>query len=784
VKVNSELDKIYFDPIAKYKEVHGLDPEINIDDQMIRWYDSWQSPPLARWFTPQDVKFIEDVAVSPTLTTHPIEKYHLLDEFMASRGFKTEIGGTNRKFYSSVEFPQFGAKISTSFEGFKNNKDEFNVQHVLKPYCTKVYDVTQSGAIALDEVGIRVDKDSIVDYGDQIFDILDIVFRRRKIAMTDVGIATPKQWVIRRNFGPILCDFPSVVILDPKKCYCTKRIKRHGIEMPCNGLIDFDLGFNKMECTVCGQKYEIKSLMATNTTTIKRNTTYVKGGSNRKGELSNMSIEIIFDKDDVIIDGVSQKTKQVVVPSRASSFIDMEHAPKAASTPITPVPVAGVVDSKDDINSFVKTMSERTEFMTSSALNIMAEDDEAEDKNEEEVIDVKEDETTPVEHVEAEVVDVPDDTAVLNSYSATAEVLADKYKGDLEDLTENENESDGEDTDDDYILAVNSTLFATSIYNKINEIEGAVNALSVKVDNLGTGLKDINDEYTKDAAKINENFGIIEVASKRLKERIVETEYYFGEKLGNLDDNIVRLSYTLATTDIDKKAIIKEAVEKIIPAIFKHLPELIRDQLQESIYQYAGSVEMSITIESEPNVPDDEIPMEDPVVISESDAAAYESSAGDTVEVEPSDDDALLNKYDEEGSIDDEEKVKIIKDAAEKGQLFPWMMKPGDTTPHPEKQVYEGSTFAPQPKKEDSDLGEEEQSFRDYVYDRYAEEDEDDSMTIKTSSVITNNTPAGYYDPAKAARAKKFANKQNKKNNRDNDYNGGGKHNKKNKKHH
>jgi len=497
-----------------------------------------------------------------------------------------------------------------------------------------------------------------------------------------------------------------------------------------------------------------------------------------------MSIEIIFDKDDVIIDGVSQKTKQVVVPSRASSFIDMEHAPKAASTPITPVPVAGVVDSKDDINSFVKTMSESTEFMTSSALNIMAEDDEAEDKNEEEVIDVKEDETTPVEHVEAEVVDVPDDTAVLNSYSATAEVLADKYKGDLEDLTENENESDGEDTDDDYILAVNSTLFATSIYNKINEIEGAVNALSVKVDNLGTGLKDINDEYTKDAAKINENFGIIEVASKRLKERIVETEYYFGEKLGNLDDNIVRLSYTLATTDIDKKAIIKEAVEKIIPAIFKHLPELIRDQLQESIYQYAGSVEMSITIESEPNVPDDEIPMEDPVVISESDAAAYESSAGDTVEVEPSDDDALLNKYDEEGSIDDEEKVKIIKDAAEKGQLFPWMMKPGDTTPHPEKQVYEGSTFAPQPKKEDSDLGEEEQSFRDYVYDRYAEEDEDDSMTIKTSSVITNNTPAGYYDPAKAARAKKFANKQNKKNNRDNDYNGGGKHNKKNKKHH
>ena len=784
MKVNKELDKIYFDPVAKYKEVHGFNPEMTIDDQMIRWYDSWQSPPLARWFTPQDVKFIEDVAVSPTLTTHPIEKYHLLDEFMASRGFKTEIGGTNRRFYSSVELPQFGAKISTSFEGFKNNKDEFNVQHVLKPYCTKVYDVTQSGAIALDEVGIRVDKDSIVDYGDQIFDILDIVFRRRKIAMTDVGIATPKQWVIRRNFGPILCDFPSVVILDPKKCYCTKRIKRHGIEMPCNGLIDFDLGFNKMECTVCGQKYEIKSLMATNASTINRNTTYVKGGSNRKGELSNMSIEIIFEKDDVIIDGVSQKTKQVVAP-RASSFIDMEHAPKAASTP-TPVPVAGVVNTEDDsIDSFIEAMAKRTAFMAdesfSSALNVMAEDDEVEEKKEEEVIDVEEDETTPVDHVEAEVIDeslIPDDTATLNSYSATAEVLADSYKGDLEGL----DEDDDEDDDVDYITRDDFDKFATSIYNKINELDGTVNTLSEKVDNLTTGLKAINDEYTGDAAKINENFSVIEVDSKSMRESIEGLDHNVSVIIGEFKDRLIGLENSIKDISVrdyvleesDKDELIKETVKRIIPALFKHIPQLIEEKLQETLTGEG---------ESEPNVPDDEeetveVPMEDTVVISEESAAV---DTADTVEIELSDDDIQLNKYDEDESIDDEEKAKIIKDAAEKGQLFPWMMKPGDTTPSPEKQEYKGSTFAPQPRKEDSDWGEEEQSFRDYVDDNFTpEEDDDDSMTIKTSSVITNNTPAGYYDPAKAARAKKFANKQNKKNNRDNDNNSGGKHNKKN----
>lgn len=815
MKVNKELDKIYFDPVAKYKEVHGFNPEMTIDDQMIRWYDSWQSPPLARWFTPQDVKFIEDVAVSPTLTTHPIEKYHLLDEFMASRGFKTEIGGTNRRFYSSVEFPQFGAKISTSFEGFKNNKDEFNVQHVLKPYCTKVYDVTQSGAIALDEVGIRVDKDSIVDYGDQIFDILDIVFRRRKIAMTDVGIATPKQWVIRKNFGPVLCDFPSVVILDPKKCYCTRRVKRHGIEMPCNGLIDFDLGFNKMECTVCGQKYEIKSLMATNTSTINnRNTAYVKGGSNRKGELSNMSIEIIFDNDDIIVDGVSQKTKQIVTPSRASSFIDMEHAPKAASAPITPFPVAGVVNTEDDsINSFIEAMTKRTEFMTeesfSSALNIMTEDDEVEEKKEEEVIDVEEDETTPVEHAEAEVIDesvIPDDTSILNSYSDTAEVLADSYKGDLEGMDEDN------DDDVDYITRDEFDKFATSIYNKINELDGTVNTISEKVDNLTTGLKAINDEYTGDATKINENFSAIEVDSKSMRESIEGIDHNVTVIIGEFKDRLIGLENAIkdisvrdyVLNDFDKNELIKETVKRIIPVLFKHIPKLIEEKLQET---------MTGEGESEPNVPDDEeetveeVPMEDPVVISESDAAAY-AGVEDTIEVKLSDDDTLLNKYDEDESCnddidtvetessdddieeesyinDEEEKAKIIKDAAEKGQLFPWMMKPGDTTPNPEKQEYKGSTFAPQPRKEDSDWGEEEQSFRDYVDDNFVPEEDDDSMTIKTSSVITNNTPAGYYDPAKAARAKKYADKQNKKNNRDNNYNGGGKRNNKknNKKH-
>ena len=415
----------------------------------------------------------------------------------------------------------------------------------------------------MDEVGIRVDKDSIIDYGDQIFDILDIVFRRRKIAMTDVGIATPKQWVIRRNFGPILCDFPSVVILDPKKCYCTRRVKRHGIEMPCNGLIDFDLGFNKMECTVCGQKYEIKSLMATNTPTT-FNRTFVKG-ENRKGELSNMAIEIIFDNDDVIVDGVSQKTKKKVLVDRSSSFVDMEHAPKAA--PIS----APVIASDDSTDSFVESMARLTEFATnpnsftsSSGLDVMAEDDEVEDEKEE-VIDIEADETTPVEHVEAEIVSesvVPDDTAILNSYSATAEVLAANYKGDLEYLNE-EDEDNDEDTAD-YITRDEFDRFASSIYNKINDLDE-------KIEKIANDLKSLGNEYETDANKINENFMAIEVDFKSMKETVAAL--YQGMP--------------------DKKSLIIDIVDKVVPAFMKMVPELVREQLQET----GGESEKNVDIE-------------------------------------------------------------------------------------------------------------------------------------------------------------------------------------------
>lgn len=576
MKVNSELDKIYFDPVAKYKENHGLDTEMTIDDQLIRWYDSWQAPPLSRWFTPQDVKFIEDMAISPMYTTHPKEKYHILDEFMKDRGFKTEIGGTNRRFYSSVEFPQFGAKLSTSIEGFKNNVDEFRVQHIVKPYCTKVYDVTQSGAIALDEVGIRLDKHTIPDYGGQIFDIVDIVFKRRGIAMTDIGIATPKQWVLRRNFGPILCDFPSMVLLDPKKCYCTRMVKRGGMKVPCNGVIDFDIGFNKMECKVCGQKYEIKSLMATEDVS-KFNATYVCG-NNRKGELHMSKVEIFReDENGTIVE------EQNMTAAPASSFVDMENAPKDENSNMIP-----------NDGSKIPYVPSYAEYMASLDEKEPEEEpgeEESEDEESESSVDYMYRLTEAAKNLPPQMTEDEEDEPDSDDEDTEEE---ESEADDDEDIEVEEEESDEDDDEDIYITR--------------NEFDKTVKAIFEKIEN---------------------NFNATEVDCKSIRDSYVE-KAVFEEELDSINANFISLgnnvkklinasSTSTNNVNIDKNDLIRSVVEIIAPALYTKVEELI-----------------SITVKNMmEEVPEEkEAPVEEPAEIEEVSTEALESFVNDPVEEE------------------------------------------------------------------------------------------------------------------------------------------------------
>lgn len=55
------------------------------------------------------------------------------------------------------------------------------------------------------------------------------------------------------GFGPVLLDYPYIYELDGAKLYCNSLIL--DTNMICDGMIDYDDGFNELICTKCGRKY-------------------------------------------------------------------------------------------------------------------------------------------------------------------------------------------------------------------------------------------------------------------------------------------------------------------------------------------------------------------------------------------------------------------------------------------------------------------------------------------------------------------------------------------------
>lgn len=95
-------------------------------------------------------------------------------------------------------------------------------------------------------------KEEFISVSDDIFDILNLKILGKYI-LEDVGTNFFMNWGLRLGFGPVLLDFPYVFELDGSKLYCNKLDLTTGEK--CNGLIDYDVGFNKLVCTKCGKVY-------------------------------------------------------------------------------------------------------------------------------------------------------------------------------------------------------------------------------------------------------------------------------------------------------------------------------------------------------------------------------------------------------------------------------------------------------------------------------------------------------------------------------------------------
>ena len=216
-------------------------------------YDALSAPPLLSLLTYEDIEYFRRLATSIKYSAKIDYKYAEIDKVMKMRGFVKLGGGTNRVVYRHLELDTIVVKIAIDAVGIKDNPREYENQFYLKPYVTKVFEVSPCGTVGLfercDQITSREEFESIAS---EVFDLLSNWIIGKYI-MEDIGSEYFMNYCVRPGFGPVLCDFPYLYELDGNKLYCQIPDDNGFL---CDGLIDYDEGFNHLYCSKCGAKYK------------------------------------------------------------------------------------------------------------------------------------------------------------------------------------------------------------------------------------------------------------------------------------------------------------------------------------------------------------------------------------------------------------------------------------------------------------------------------------------------------------------------------------------------
>lgn len=236
-------------------------------------FDMLQGPQVWMLLSQQDVDKLHYIATSLKLASKIEKRYQMIDEIMTKRGFKKLASGTNRVVYKYLEDQSIVAKIALDKVGLQDNPNEFVNQELIKPFCAKMFSISPCGTVGIAERVLPITNNSeFMEIGDDVFDL--IVYKLiGKYVMDDIGCDAYMNYGIRIGFGPVLLDYPYVYELDGNALYCNKIDIATGL--PCDGLIDYDGGFNHLVCTKCGCMYSARDLG------IKRfsNSQLIEGGS-------------------------------------------------------------------------------------------------------------------------------------------------------------------------------------------------------------------------------------------------------------------------------------------------------------------------------------------------------------------------------------------------------------------------------------------------------------------------------------------------------------------------
>ena len=221
-------------------------------------FDSMWIPSMYNFLTPQDIAELHYLASSAKFSSKIDYKYKEIDRIMNNRGFRKFHCGTNRIVYSYLEDQSFLVKIALDKVGLTDNPAEYRNQFLLKPFVTKVFEVSPCGTVAtVERVEPITSRQEFMSVAEDIFDLMNQCIIG-KYVLEDVGTNYFMNWGLRKGFGAVLLDYTYVYELDGNKLFCNKvdPITRE----VCNGVIDYDSGFNNLICSKCGKRYLAKSL--------------------------------------------------------------------------------------------------------------------------------------------------------------------------------------------------------------------------------------------------------------------------------------------------------------------------------------------------------------------------------------------------------------------------------------------------------------------------------------------------------------------------------------------
>lgn len=339
-------------------------------------YDTLAAPNIFSIISPGDLGSLYNIATSLRYAGNTPKKKKAIDDIMMARGFKKLSFGTNRVVYKFLEDQSFVVKIPIHELAMNDNVREWNNQHLLKPFCSKCFQVDQSGIIGSFERVLPITNKE--EYRSIALDVFDLLVNKiiGRLVVDDVGTEYFMNIGVRKNFGVVLIDYPEVFELDGNKIYCNAPVIPGTTFPVCGGVIDYDSGMNRLICKTCGKVYTARDLKAS----ISNNLVVIKGGTNMQQPRVQLirGSEILADSADMQMGvDVIQKPKPQTPKKFGRSAPEVRIVCNKQTVPNTAFPESGpskILSRRDaeiwnSIKSDEELLKEEDEILRKKVLN-------------------------------------------------------------------------------------------------------------------------------------------------------------------------------------------------------------------------------------------------------------------------------------------------------------------------------------------------------------------------------------------------------------------------------